>query len=213
VTIARDASARIRVGVSFLVGAGVWTATALMVGGKLAPVSGWDGAAIVYVAWMLVSLRGADADQTRRHARSEDPGPLVADVILLSASVVSLAAVAVVLIDASRRSGLDKELLVGLGIASVVLAWAVVHTVYTLRYARLYYGDPPGGIEFNSKEAPAYRDFAYLAFTIGMTFQVSDTSLKTGEFRAAALRHALLSYLFGAVIIATTINLVAGLTS
>jgi uncharacterized membrane protein len=92
-----------------------------------------------------------------------------------------------------------------------VLSWAVVHTVYALRYADLYYGGPPGGIEFNQQELPSYADFAYLAFTVGMTYQVSDTALRTGPIRHTALRHALLSYLFGAVIIAVAINLVANL--
>jgi len=92
-----------------------------------------------------------------------------------------------------------------------VLSWAVVHTVYTLRYAAAYYGEPAGGIGFNGGEPPSYRDFAYLAFTIGMTFQVSDTALQTTALRRTALRHALLSYLFGTGILAVTINLVAGL--
>ena len=79
------------------------------------------------------------------------------------------------------------------------------------RYARLYHLGPNGGIDFNQHAPPRYSDFAYLAFTIGMTFQVSDTNLQTAEIRATALRHALLSYLLGAVILATTINLVSGL--
>jgi uncharacterized membrane protein len=66
-------------------------------------------------------------------------------------------------------------------------------------------------VDFNQDDPPRYADFAYLAFTIGMTFQVSDTDLKTTEIRATALRHALLSYLFGSVILAATINLIAGL--
>ncbi len=93
---------------------------------------------------------------------------------------------------------------------SVLLAWAVVHTVYALRYADLYYS-LEGGIQFNEVEAPDYRDFAYLAFTIGMTYQVSDTNLQAKAIRHTALRHALLSYLFGTAIIAMTINIVAGL--
>jgi uncharacterized membrane protein len=103
-------------------------------------------------------------------------------------------------------------LLVGLSVASVVLAWSVVHTVFSLRYAKLYYQGEGGGVDFNEEESPCYTDFAYLALTIGMTFQVSDTNLKTKEIRRTALRHALLSYVFGALIIATTINLIAGLT-
>ena len=69
------------------------------------------------------------------------------------------------------------------------------------------------GIDFNQDEQPTHGDFAYLAFTIGMTYQVSDTDLKTRTIRGTALRQALLSFVLGAVILATTINLVAGLSS
>jgi uncharacterized membrane protein len=82
-----------------------------------------------------------------------------------------------------------------------------------LRYALLYYAYPEGGIDFNQQERPSYRDFAYLALTVGMTFQVSDTDLQTSQIRATTLRHALLSFLFGAVILASAINLIAGLGS
>jgi uncharacterized membrane protein len=85
-----------------------------------------------------------------------------------------------------------------------------VHTVYLLRYARLYYSPPEGGIDFHG-EAPSYLDFAYLALTIGMTFQVSDTDLMGKRARRLALRHALLSYLFGTVIVATTVSSAAAL--
>jgi uncharacterized membrane protein len=97
-----------------------------------------------------------------------------------------------------------------LGVLSVVLAWGVVHTVYTLRYADIYYRTG-GGIDFNDDPMPDYRDFAYLAFTIGMTYQVSDTSLQTKTIRRTALRHSLLSYLFGTAIIAVMVNIVAGI--
>jgi uncharacterized membrane protein len=85
-----------------------------------------------------------------------------------------------------------------------------VHTVHVLRYARLYYSEPEGGVDFGG-EAPDYTDFAYLALTIGMTYQVSDTTLTAKRVRRVALRHALLSYLYGAVIVAIMVNTVAGL--
>ena len=92
-----------------------------------------------------------------------------------------------------------------------MVSWGVVHTVFTLRYAALYYHGEDGGVDFNEDDKPCYRDFAYLAFTIGMTYQVSDTDLTSKAVRHTALRHALLSYLLGTVIIAATINLAAGL--
>jgi uncharacterized membrane protein len=116
-------------------------------------------------------------------------------------------------LSASSKGG-QAEVAAGVGITIVITAWFVVHTVFALRYAWLYYIDGAGGIDFNQgDEPPAYVDFAYLAFTIGMTYQVSDTDLKTRAIRATALRQALLSYAFGAVVLAITVNLVAGLSN
>jgi len=112
---------------------------------------------------------------------------------------------------AGSAQGVQADVVGLVGVASVAAAWLVVHTIFTLRYALLYYADSQGGIDFNQSEAPAYADFAYLAFTIGMTYQVSDTDLKTRAIRATALRQGLLSYLLGAVILAVVVNLVAGL--
>ena len=94
---------------------------------------------------------------------------------------------------------------------SVVLSWACVHTIFTLRYARLYYSPPVGGIGFPAGDRPDYSDFVYVAFTIGMTFQVSDTDLAKRPIRRAALHHALISYLFASVILAITVSLVAAM--
>ena len=120
---------------------------------------------------------------------------------------------AVALAIAAGRAGGSgtRDLRAALAVVSVALSWSVVQTVFTSHYARLYYSAPVGGIDFNQEAPPRYSDFAYLAFTVGMTFQVSDTDLKTPAVRAAVLRQALLSYLLGAVILATAINLVAGL--
>lgn len=170
---------------------------------------GWDTAAALYIAWLALVVLRRDAEQTARRATTTDPNRVVADAILLTAAVASLIAVGFLL--TSARAAGEELPRGGLGLASVVLSWAVVHTVYTLRYAAAYYGEPAGGIGFNGIEPPCYRDFAYLAFTIGMTFQVSDTALQTTALRRTALGHALLSYLFGTGILAVTINLVAGL--
>ena len=92
----------------------------------------------------------------------------------------------------------------------MVASWLAINLDFTLRYAHLYYSDPVGGVDFGGTSEPDYRDFAYLAFTIGMTYQVSDTDLLTCRFRRVLLLHALLSYLFGVVIIAAVINVSAG---
>jgi len=85
--------------------------------------------------------------------------------------------------------------------------------VFALRYAHVWYTEPHGGIDFKTKgaESPDYVDFAYTAFTVGMTFQVSDTDITQRAMRREVLRHALVSFLFGAVILATTVNVIASL--
>jgi uncharacterized membrane protein len=86
-----------------------------------------------------------------------------------------------------------------------------LHLMYTTRYAHHYYSEPVGGIDFNSDDPPSYRDFCYFSYNLGMTYQVSDTGVSSAAIRSVVLRHCLLSYLFGTVILAATINLVAGL--
>jgi uncharacterized membrane protein len=119
--------------------------------------------------------------------------------------------VGVVLFQASNEHGGARALSIGVAFLSVVLSWAAVHTVFLLRYASLYHSNGPGGIKFPRTEMPDYGDFAYLALTIGMTYQVSDTQLEDQTIRRTALRHALLSFVFGTGILAMTINVVAGL--
>jgi uncharacterized membrane protein len=179
---------------------------------ELAPMAAWDGIALVWLVATWAKVWPMDDESTAAHATSEDPGRSVTDTLLGIACLASLLAVGLVLVRAADAEGAAKAGLIGAGVVSVILSWTTVHTVFALRYARLYYGGHDGGISFNQQEKPAYVDFAYLAFTLGMTFQVSDTNLQTQEIRRQALRHALLSYLFGTVIVATTINLIAGLT-
>jgi uncharacterized membrane protein len=174
---------------------------------------GWDVAALSYAIGVWVAVWPLDAAATKRLAEREDPTRAAADFLLLTAAVASLAAVGVVLVSASHVHGTAQDVRVALGLASVVASWLLVHTVYTLRYAWLYYyADVDGGVSFNQEAPPRYSDFAYLSFTLGMTFQVSDTDLQNEAFRRTALGQSLLSYLFGAGILATTINLVAGLS-
>jgi uncharacterized membrane protein len=177
-----------------------------------APLVGWDTAVCAYLLWVWIPIWGVDAATTARLAVREDASSAITDTVLLLAAVASLVGVGdVIVLGRARGNAVGPGLAIGLAVGSVVASWALVHTIFTLRYTRLYYVGQAGGIDFNQDDPPRYSDFAYLAFTIGMTFQVSDTALKGSTIRATALRHALLSYLFGAFIIAVTINLIAGL--
>jgi uncharacterized membrane protein len=170
---------------------------------------GWDVATVVFMTWVWVTIGPMDAASTEQLALSEDDSRAAADTTLLSASVASLVAVGLTLAEASKASGAHAVLLTILGVLSIALGWAAIHTTFTLGYARLYYKPPTGGIDFESE--PDYRDLAYMAFTIGMTYQVSDTQISRREIRHTVIKHALLSFVFGTAIIAVSINVVANL--
>ena len=210
VVLSRDTVA-VRILIAVVLGVAVAVAVGNAVGWRFALV-GWVATAGVYVAWTRLLLGGMDADQTREYVTREDPTRWVADAVIVSASVASLAGVGYV-VAAGSHSGARAVVAALVGILTVAASWFAVHTLFTVHYARLYYSDEPGGINFHDPEPPRFRDFAYVAFTVGMTFQVSDTEIGLTSIRATVLRHALLSYLLGAVVLAVTINLIAGLGS
>jgi uncharacterized membrane protein len=177
---------------------------------QIAILTGWSATSATFIATVYFSIRGKNSEETKAVATSEDDSRTAAEAILVGASLGSLVGVGLALIAASSTQGLVKSEITALAVLSVVLSWAAVHVVFALRYARLYYAIG-GGINFHSDADPDFRDFLYIALTIGMTFQVSDTDIGAKAIRMAALRHALLSYLFGVVVVATTINVVATL--
>jgi uncharacterized membrane protein len=190
---------------------GLAVAIALGAGWAEAVLGAWVAAAVVYLALVWHDIALKDADATKALSQSEDDSRAASESVLLGGSVASLVAVVFTLAHAGHDTGAARVATTLFALVSVALAWACVHTVYTLRYARLYYAPPVGGIDYPDDDPPDYRDFAYLAFTVGMTYQVSDTDLSIKPTRRAVLQHALLSYLFGAVILAVAINAVAGL--
>jgi uncharacterized membrane protein len=207
--LARDRSV-VRVIAALVVGLIVAFAVGATAGLEFA-LAGWIAAAATYVVWTWLVVWGMDPATTAAHATREDPTRLVTEVIVVCASLASLGGVGYLLMAGSAKGG-EAIAAAAVGVISVAAAWFSVHTLFTLHYARLYYSDKPGGIDFKAKdEEPCYTDFAYVAFTVGMTYQVSDTDIQARPIRAAVLRQALLSYLLGAVVLAVTINLIAGL--
>ncbi|GAA1538883.1 DUF1345 domain-containing protein [Nocardioides humi] len=167
-------------------------------------------AGVVYVVLGWVVLWPMDADATRGNATHEDLSPGVDEVVVAAAALGGLGGVVVLLLVGSDGAG-RTDAAVALG--GVFAAWASLHLMYATRYAHLYYTGTPGGIDFNASDQPAFRDFLYFSYNLGMTYQVSDTSVSSSQIRAVVLRHCLISYVFGAAIIATTINLVVGLVA
>lgn len=177
---------------------------------ELTAVTGWDVASASLLTSVWWSVGRFDAEQTRRLATREDDSRAAARVVVVLACLASLAGVLLGVRKARDEQGSLAVVLTIASILAVVLAWATVHTVFTLRYAHRYY-DIDGGIEFLGDEPPSYRDFAYLGFTIGMTYQVSDTAIHDRPMRWMVLRHAGISFLFGTVIIGLTINVLGSL--
>ena len=210
----RFQSARSRVVIALTAGAITVLVLAWFVPWQITVLIGWDVTALTVLLRVWTRIWTFDATQTREWATIEDDTRPGSELLLLVAGVVSLVGVGFAFLKAEEQPGYREVLLESLGIATIALSWLVVHTTFALRYAHLYYmGDRVGGIDYKQGRdyQPDYRDFAYTAFTVGMTYQVSDTDITNREIRHAVLRHALLSFLFGAVIIGATVNIVAGL--
>ncbi|WP_329089514.1 DUF1345 domain-containing protein [Actinomadura citrea] len=176
----------------------------------LGVLSGIAAAIAVFVTTGVALLWPMTAEDTRRNARREDFQPLMAESLIVTVAVGSLAGVAVLL---AIGSSATRNGAAAIGLFGVFMSWAMLHQLYAIRYAHLYYGEPSGGIDFNSDEQPAYRDFLYFSYNLGMTYQVSDTDVSSTLIRSVVLRHTLLSYVFGTVILAATVNLVMGMIS
>jgi uncharacterized membrane protein len=187
-------------------------AVAILAPWQLAALVGWGTTAGFFVLSVWLSVHRFSPDETREYATREDNSRVAASLLLLSASVASLVGAGFDLMKAEQAHSSGRAILTVAGVVTVALSWAMVHTVFTLRYAHEYYTPPVGGIDFKTRdELPDYHDFAYVAFTIGMTFQVSDTDIQARRTRRTVLRHALLAYLFGAVILAVVVNVIATL--
>jgi uncharacterized membrane protein len=185
---------------------------AFFVSWPYAVIGGWDTVAVVFLASIWPLIWRASGAMTQQLAMQEDETRTVVLLLLVSASLASLLTVLFALnLARHQQDAAWRFILIGVAVVTVVLSWIVVNTLFTLRYADLHYRFPPG-IDFgDADEAPNFRDFAYVAFTIGMTYQVSDTTLRRTPIRRTVLLHALLSYLFGVVIVAASVGLIANL--
>ncbi len=177
-------------------------------------VAGWDAAAVAFLVSVWHIIVRADGSDTERWATEEDDTRAVGNALLVTVCMASLFGVGSALSLAGERTGAPRLGLIAVAVATIALSWTMLNTIYTLQYADLYYRSGAGGIEFgegDSATRPMYRDFAYVAFTVGMTYQVSNTALRNRQTRRAVLAHAIFAYVFGVFIVAGAINLIAGL--
>jgi uncharacterized membrane protein len=197
----------ITLAIGVLVAVFVWPVLGVMTG----LLAGWAALCVGNAVWILAVVWPMDPAETRRHATGSDPGRLIARVIAIMGSVASLAAVAVVLIETQRVQGGKAYILAGIALVAVAASWVLIQLDYMLRIADFYYAEPVGGIDFHQEDDPMYSDFAYIAFGLGMTYQVADTDIVSPPLRRIVLGQTVLAYLFGAVILAAVINLVTNL--
>lgn len=208
--------------ISLIFGSLAVIATASVVEKPINWMIGWlaYGAAHLGLAW--VTILSSHPSEIRREVDGQDSNRIMISIFVIVASFVSLFAILFLLYDAGKtasRSDLTVHLI--LSFSCIVCSWILVHTIFTLRYAHLYYNptedDRKGrdrqqrGLEFPHEEEPDYLDFTYFSFVIGMTFQVSDVTISSRELRRLALVHALLSFAFNTLLVALTINVVSGL--
>jgi uncharacterized membrane protein len=203
-----------RVAILGVVAAVVFLIAWPIIGWELGALAGWDVASTLYLVFSWDIILHADVAMTQELATIEDQTRRTAALIILISTSASLLAVAVTLAAADDQHGWERGGYVVAALVTVLLSWGVLNTLYTLRYADAHYRLAGGaGVEFGGDAddtPPDYRDFAYLAFTIGMCYQVSDQTVRNRYVRRTVLVHSLLSYAFGVVIIASTINVLAG---
>ena len=171
------------------------------------PLLVWDVGAAALLVLVWTAAWPEDADGTKRLAEHEARRSTT-DTFVLIATFASIAAVIAGLVESRYRADALGRLIIGLSTVATVLSWAMVNTVFAFKYARQYYLDDDGGIDFKQAEPPCYADFAYLAFTVGVAFAVSETGFTSTALRRLALPHALLSYAYTTFVIAIAVSLV-----
>lgn len=182
-------------------------------GGLLQAIIGWITFAVTTLLLAWTTILTAHPRDLPKESQMQDSSRILILVFVVVAALASLMAVVVLLDGMDKTNRLIRVLLAVLAVSS---AWGLVHTVFTIRYAHLFYGNDqqqrkkPGGLDFPNEPEPDYLDFAYFSFVIGMTSQVSDVAISGRSIRRLALAHGVLSFGFNAIIIALTISGLSG---
>jgi uncharacterized membrane protein len=171
----------------------------------------------IIMDWIIILT--AHPREFKKIAVLEDSSRTMIFIVVIGASIVSLFAIVFLLKMTKGASHEDINAHILLVISSVITSWVLVHTLFTLRYAHMYYdtddddgnAKPMGGLEFPKEENPDYLDFVYFAFVIGMTFQVSDVEISDRQIRRLAWIHGMISFAFNTAIVALSINVISGL--
>jgi uncharacterized membrane protein len=182
-------------------------------------IASWDGFSLCLIVLIWRSVRRADAVRIRHVATSEDPGRTWLFVAVVTAATASLLAVGALLGGLKGMKGGMLALHVLLSVGGVLGAWLLLHVLFTLRYAHVYFGenyrtpeqDQAGGLDFPGAEPCSYWDFAYFAFVIGMTAQTADIDVTSVQMRRLVLLHGVLSFFYNTAVVALSINILSGI--
>jgi uncharacterized membrane protein len=177
-------------------------------------LTGWDGALVVLVPLTYIRMRHWDARQLRAHYEEEDPTAPVIIIVVVAAALLSLAAIIGLLSTAKQVAPADKVTHLLLATTTVALSWLLVHTMFTLRYADIYYSIPQDGhrpLTFPGTSEPLFWDFAYFAFTIGVACQTSDVCTNDTMIRRTVTYHSVIAFVFNLAVLGFAINVSAGL--
>ena len=153
----------------------------------------------------------------RELSKQEDGSRLYVFLLIVVTSFASLFTVLLLMLS-KNENNTPQFVFIPVALSGMLFSWIMVHTIFGFHYAHLYYGNDTNdstkhaeGLEFPGKEKPDYLDFAYFAFVIGMTFQVSDVQITSKSIRRLVLLHGLLSFGLNTFVVALTINLIADL--
>ena len=177
---------------------------------------GWNTFSLCMIIMTWITFKITTPTEIRKQSGVQDSSRVVIFIIILISTFASFLAVFILLISKDKAT---EILDIPIAVSGMAFSWFLVHTIFAMRYAHIFYGDhktkpdvPAGGLNFPDDERPGYLDFAYFSFVLGMTFQVSDVQVTSKRLRKLALLHGVLSFAFNTVIVALTINVIAGLS-
>lgn len=176
----------------------------------------WDAFALSNIIFSWIIIFTSTSQHITKHANKDDGSRAFVFNIVVFSSFASIFMV-LMLMTSSQSADMPKAGYLSLIIPGILLSWVMVHTTFCFHYAHLFYKPDnktektATGLSFPAQPCPDYLDFAYFSFVIGMTFQVSDVQINSTDIRRQVLIHALISFILNTVVVALTINLVAGL--
>ena len=181
----------------------------------------YDLAIITYLTIFIVRMTNANGASTRDLAEKEDASNLAILIVAGVMSILSLAGVGMMLYRSKNWTPLLANLHLGLSLLAVFLSWGLLHVLFGIHYARMYYDpEPPHNepkgrklLEFPEDELPDFWDFMYFSFTLGICYQVSDVSIHSRHLRRLVLAHVILSFLNVTIILGLVVEIVSTLAN